>query len=128
MFKDLNWKPAFKKAAVFVVLWFVLIYVLNQVWPQQFGIKGRQELFSLALNGVFFFFIFAFVFAFSEKRRADRLAKYKAQQKQKKGKGGKPARTTDGDFEEAEAGSLKGRYNPNTSRKRSKARRRQTRR
>ncbi|MGI9049764.1 MAG: hypothetical protein ACR2GU_10415 [Rubrobacteraceae bacterium] len=128
MFKDLKWKPAFKKAAVFVVLWFVLIYVLDRVWPQQFGIKGQQGLFSLALNGVFFFFIFAFVFAFSEKRRADRVAKYKAQKTQKKGKGGKPVRTTDGDSEEDEPGSLRGRYNPNTSRKRTKARRRQTRR
>ena len=125
MFKDLKWKPALRKAAVFVVLWFVLIYVLSQVWPQQFGIKNQQEYFSLALNGVFFFFLFAFVFAFSEKRRADRLAKYKAQ---KKGKGGKPVRTTDDDSGEAEPSALKGRYNPNTSRKRAKARRRQTRR
>ena len=125
MFKDLKWKPAFKKAAVFVVLWFVLIYVLDRSGIKQFDVKGQQELFSLALNGVFFFFVFAFVLAFSEKRRADRLTKYKAQ---KKGKGGKPARTATDDSEDAEPSALKGRYNPNTSRKRAKARRRQTRR
>lgn len=127
MFKDLNWKPAFKKAAIFVVVWFVLIYVLDQAFPNRFGIQSQQEYFSLALNGVFFFFLFAFVFAFSEKRRADRLAKYKAEKKGKSGKGGKPVRTAD-DSEEGEAGTLKGRYNPNTSRKRAKTRRRQTRR
>ena len=125
MFKDLNWKPAFRKAAIMVVAWFVLIYVLAQAFPNRFGIQNQQEYFSLALNGVFFFFLFAFVFAFSEKRRADRLAKYKAQ---KKGKSGKPVRATGDDSGETEPGALKGRYNPNTSRKRAKARRRQTRR
>lgn len=108
MFKELDWRTAFKRAAIFTAIWLGLVYMLNTVSPGTFGIGGRQQIYALAFNGVLFFFLYAFLFAFFEKRRRDRgQGQTKAKNKRE---------------ETTEPGPLKGRHNPNTSRRKSRRR------
>jgi hypothetical protein len=108
MFKDVDWRSAFKRAAVFTAIWLGLVYVLNTVSPGTFGVGGRQQIYALAFNAVVFFFLYALLFAFFEKRRRNSgLGQTKAQSKRE---------------EPSEPGPLKGRHNPNTSRKKSRRR------
>lgn len=108
MFKGLDWRSAFKRAAIFTAIWLGLVYVLNTVSPGTFSIGGRQQIYALAFNAVLFFFLYAFLFAFFEKRRRD------------SGRGQTKAK--DKREEPAEPGPLKGRHNPNTSRRKSRRR------
>jgi hypothetical protein len=114
VFKDLNWGPALKRAATFVVIWLGLVYGMSVAFPESFAVS-RQELPGLALNAVMFFFLFAFIFAITEKRRTRRAQELQAQ---KKGKPGKPEANG-----EASGSSLKGQRNPNTSRKKARRKR-----
>ena len=114
MMKNLDWKAGLRRAALFMLLYAVILYVMSAAFPKSFGI-GRDQLPGLLLNAVFFFLILATFFAFTEKRRAQRIAEMKSQ---KKGKQNRPEREDDG-----EPGPLKGRPNPNTSRKKTRRRR-----
>lgn len=111
--KNLDWKAGFRRAALFMVLYAVILYVMSVAFPESFGI-GREQLPGLLLNAVFFFLILTTFFAFTEKRRAQRIAELKAQ---REGKQNKPEK------ENGESGPLKGRPNPNTSRKKTRRRR-----
>ena len=111
MMKNFDWKAGVRRAAFFMVLYAVILYVMSILFPESFGI-GQVP--GLLVNAVFFFLILTTFFAFTEKRRAQRVAELKAQ---KKGKQGKPER------EDVESGPLKGKPNPNTSRKKSRRRR-----
>lgn len=133
MFEDLDWKAAFKKAAFAAALYVLFVYVMSVAFPESFGANSSLTA-TLAIAGLFFF-VYAPVFAFSERRKRRRLAEINAQKK-----GGKKlsatakARTAantssrpdaDGtDDEEAEMDTLRGRHNPNTSRKKASRRRR----
>jgi hypothetical protein len=114
MFEDLNWKFAARRAAVVIGIYLALVYVLSTVYPEQFGLQSRAQIISLLVNAVFFFFIFTAVYAFVERSRNRRLAGT--------GKKSEPERPS-GEDSEAEPGSLKGRPNPNTSRKKARRRR-----
>jgi hypothetical protein len=114
MFEDLNLRWAAKRSAVVIAIYLALIYVLSTAFPEQFGLRGRDQIISLLVNAVFFFFIFTLIYAFVERSRRRRLAEM-----HKKGKPDKPS----GEDSEAEPGSLKGRPNPNTSRKKARRRR-----
>jgi hypothetical protein len=124
MFENLNWKGAFRRAAFAAALYLLFVYLMSTAFPDSFG--AGTNLTSALVVAVLFFFLYAPVFAFADRRKRRRLAEVRAQKK------GKPsARTvtaTNGyDAEDGEErGDLKGRYNPNTSRK--KATRRQRRR
>ena len=124
MFENLNWKGAFRRAAFAAALYLLFVYLMSTAFPDSFG--AGTNLTSALVVAVLFFFLYAPVFAFADRRKRRRLAEMRAQKK------GKPsARTviaTDGyDAEDGEErGDLKGRHNPNTSRK--KAARRQRRR
>ncbi len=98
---------------MFMVLYAVILYVMSAVFPESFGI-GREQVPGLLINAVFFFLILTVFFAFTEKRRAQRLAELKAR---REGKQAKP------ETEDGEPGPLKGRPNPNTSRKKARRRR-----
>jgi CBS domain containing-hemolysin-like protein len=112
MFEDLNWRFAARRAAVVIGIYLALIYVLSTVSPETFGLQSGQEILAVLVQAFFFFIIFTFVYAFVERSRNRRLAEMR-----KKSKEAKPA------AEDSEAGSLKGRPNPNTSRKKARRRR-----
>ena len=121
MFEDLDWRGALKRAGLTVLFYLLLVYVLNVAFPGSYG--GPV---ALAVNALFLFLIFTLFHAFIDRRRRRREAQLRAQRKGKQParKGG--AKTTaagEGD-EEAADGTLKGRHNPNTSRKKASRRRR----
>ncbi len=115
MFEGLNWRNAFKRAAIFTAIWLGLVYVMHTINPKFFQLGDSRALLSLAVNSVIFFFLYALFFAFIERRKA-------RAQSDAKGKKSKPGKTAE-DGEELQNGALKGQYNPNTSRKKSRRRR-----
>jgi hypothetical protein len=130
LFEDLEWGPAFKRAAFLVAFWLLALYVLNIAFPETFvlGLDSSAGVISLLVNAVLFFFFFAVFTAFTERSKKRRAAAMRAQRK-----GGTDARNTGGtnsksgapeDGEEAESGDLRGRHNPNTSRRKAARRRR----
>jgi hypothetical protein len=130
LFEDLEWGPAFKRAAFLVAFWLLALYVLNIAFPETFilGLDSSAGVISLLVNAVLFFFFFAVFTAFTERSKKRRAAAMRAQRK-----GGTGARNTGGtksksgapeDGEEAESGDLRGRHNPNTSRRKAARRRR----
>jgi hypothetical protein len=123
MFEDLNWKGAIRRAAFAALLYLLFIYILGVAYPDTFGAGGMSSAIVVAL--VFFFF-YAILFAFTDRSKRRRFARMKAESKGTKF-GTKTARATDPDAsgdEEAEAGELRGRHNPNTSRRKTARRRR----
>jgi preprotein translocase subunit SecG len=123
MFEGLEWKNALKRAAIFVGLWLGLVYVLSTAFPGSFGVQSAADLTNMAIFAIIFFFVYTVFFAFAERRKKRRLAEQKAQ---KKGKPGARVRAGSETPEGGEAGpdSLKGRHNPNTSRRKAARRRR----
>ncbi len=118
MFEGLNWRNAFKRAAIFTAIWMGLVYVMHTINPKFFQLGDSKALLSLALNSVVFFFIYALFFAFIERRKA----RTQADAKGTKSKPDKTTKTTE-NGEELQNGALKGQYNPNSSRKKSRRRR-----
>ncbi len=112
MFEDLNWRWAARRAAVVIGIYLALLYVLSTIYPESFGLQNRSQIVSLLINAAFFFLIFTFVYAYVERSRRRRLAEMN--------KKSKPAKPSD---EDSEPGALKGRPNPNTSRKKARRRR-----
>jgi flagellar biosynthesis/type III secretory pathway M-ring protein FliF/YscJ len=112
MFDDLDWGWAFKRAAFVVVIYLALMYVLSRAAPESFGLQTQEEWFVTLGYAFFFFFVFAIFYAFIERSRRRRMAS--SQQPKKKEK----------DDEEREPGPLKGKPNPNASRKKSTRRKR----
>ena len=112
MFKDLDWRSAAKRSAVVIAIYVALFYVLSGVFPQQFGLQDRAQITALLFNAVIFFFVFTFVYALVDRSRRRRLAEMGNKREQAKSA-----------EEDSEAGPLKGRPNPNTSRKKARRRR-----
>jgi hypothetical protein len=128
MFEGLEWKNAFKRAAIFVGIWLALIYIFKTAFPGYVNLSfdSSTEIVTFLAYPVVFFFLFAVFTAFAERSKKRRFAQLKAQ---KKKPGARAARTTGGsgaaeDDEDTESNRLKGRYNPNTSRKKAARRRR----
>lgn len=128
MFEDLDWKGAFRRAAFAAALYLLFVYVMSVAFPESFG-AGSSLTSSLIIAGVFFF-VYAPIFAFAERRKRRRLAELRGQQKGKKpgAKAGANARAkanggSETEDEESEE-TLRGRQNPNTSRKKASRRRR----
>jgi uncharacterized membrane protein len=126
LFEDLEWGPAFKRAAFLVAFWLLALYVLNVSFPETFvlGLDSSAGVVAMLVNAVLFFFFFAVFTAFTERSKKRRAAAIRAQRK-----GGTGARVKDKPgapevVEEAEPGELRGRHNPNTSRKKAARRRR----
>ncbi len=109
MFEDLNWRWAARRAAVVIGIYVALLYVLSTVSPDTFPLQINIMLVQVPL----FFLMFTFVYAFVDRSRRRRLADMNKKTRE--------ARPT-GD-PEAEPGELKGRPNPNTSRKKARRRR-----
>jgi amino acid permease len=115
MFEDLNWKWAARRAAVVIGIYLALLYVLSTIYPESFGLQNSSQIVSLLINAAFFFLVFTFVYAYVERSRRRRLAEMS-----KKGKAQKPSGP---EGSEEQSGKLKGRPNPNTSRKKARRRR-----
>ena len=129
MFEGLEWKNAFKRAAIFVGIWLALIYIFKTAFPGYVNLSfdSSAEIVTFLAYPVVFFFLFAVFTAFAERSKKRRFAQLTAQKKAKPG--ARAARATGGfdaaeDDEETESSRLKGRYNPNTSRKKAARRRR----
>jgi hypothetical protein len=117
MFEDLNWKSAARRSAIVIAIYLGLLYLLSVAFPGSgFNLDTQGQIVSLLVNAVVFFFIFTFVYALVERSRNRRVAEARKQNKP-----GKQA-TGEGDQEDG-ASSLKGRPNPNTSRKKTRRRR-----
>src|SRR5215208_2593050 len=113
MFEDLNWKSAARRSAVVIAIYLGLLYLLGVAFPgSSFNMDSRAQVISLFVNAIIFFFIF--VYALVERSRNRRIAESRKQKK--------PGKQATGD-QEADATSLKGRPNPNTSRKKTRRRR-----
>ncbi|HKH77153.1 MAG TPA: hypothetical protein VKA51_09380 [Rubrobacteraceae bacterium] len=124
MFEDLNWSGALKRAGLTVLFYLVLVYVLNIAIPGSYGGPA-----ALALNAAFLFVVFTLFHAFIDRRRRRREAHLRGQRRGKKPADAKGAKTgakatATADGEEAGGSDLKGRQNPNTSRRKATRRRR----
>jgi flagellar biosynthesis/type III secretory pathway M-ring protein FliF/YscJ len=128
MFEGLDWKGAFKRAAFAAALYVLFIYVMTIAFPESFG--ASTNIVSTLVVAVAFFLIYTPFFAFAERRKKRRQAEMRAQQKGKPGAktgtkaNARAAQGTDPDDEEAGEGNLRGRHNPNTSRRKAARRRR----
>jgi hypothetical protein len=111
MFEGLNWRAAARRSAIVIAVYIGLFYVLSVAFPETFGLADNGQIVGLLINAVIFFFVFTFVYAFVERNRARRMGQTKKPQKE--------APETDPDNPSA----LKGRPNPNTSRKKSRRKR-----
>ena len=116
MFEGLNWRSAARRSAIVIAVYLALFYVLSVAFPESFGLRDRAQVVSLLLNAVMFFFVFTLVYAFVERSRSRRI-----EEARKKKAPEKPAR--DGGDPDATASELRGRPNPNTSRKKTRRRR-----
>jgi cbb3-type cytochrome oxidase subunit 3 len=114
MFEGLNWRGAARRSAIVILIYLALFYVLSVALPGTFSLRGSGQITSLLINAFFFFFIFTFVYAFVERSRNRRI-----EEARRKNAPQKPVRE-EGDGEES---ALRGRPNPNTSRKKSRRRR-----
>jgi flagellar biosynthesis/type III secretory pathway M-ring protein FliF/YscJ len=123
MFEDLDWKGAFRRAAFAALLYLLFVYVMSIAFPDSFG-PSSNNLTSALVVAVAFFFIYAPVFAFAERRKRRRLAELNDQKKGKPGARMKTGTTGGSGADGEEAGDLRGRHNPNTSRKKAARRRR----
>lgn len=110
---NFDWKAGFRRAAIFILLYAAILYVMNTAFPETFGIT-REQLPSVLIQGVFFFFILAVFFSWTEKRRRQRMEELRAR---KQGQQSRP------EGENEDPGPLKGMPNPNTSRKKARRRR-----
>jgi uncharacterized membrane protein len=117
MFEGLDWRSAARRSAIVIGVYLALFYILSRVAPRTFGLDSRAEVISLLGNAVVFFFVFTLVYAFIERNRKRRTAELQKQQ----GRGSRASGTARESG--AEGGALKGRPNPNTSRKKSRRRR-----
>ena len=117
MFEGLKWKSAARRSAIVIAIYLGLLYILGIVFPgSNFSLDNRAQIISLLVNAALFFLIFTFVYALIERSRDRRMAESTKQKKP-----GKPSQN--GGNAEAYASALKGRPNPNTSRKKSRRRR-----
>jgi cbb3-type cytochrome oxidase subunit 3 len=112
MFEGLNWKSAARRSAIVIVVYLTLFYILSVAFPESFGLRDRAQVVSLLINAFMFFFIFTLVYAFVERSRTRRIEEARRKQAPEK-----PARA------EGEESALRGRPNPNTSRKKTRRRR-----
>ena len=119
MFKDLEWKGAVRRAALTVLIYLGLVYVLNVAFP-----ASATGIVPLVINAAILFVLFTFFHAFVERRKRRQKASVQAQGKEKKSKDRRPAGADGEDEAEFTATDLKGRQNPNTSRRKASRRRR----
>src|SRR5215213_7677351 len=88
MFEGLEWKNAFKRAAIIFAIWLFSIYALSIAFPGTFnlGFDSSAGITTFAINAVVFFFVVLTAFIErSKKRNAARLHAAKTPKKDKPG-------------------------------------------
>lgn len=121
MFKDIDWKGAVRRAALTVLIYLGLIYVLNVALP-----GTSTGIVPTIINAAILFVIFTFFHGFVERRKKRQKAALRSTDKDKKTKN----RSTAASGTEEDDGGVnlskdfKGRQNPNTSRRKASRRRR----
>lgn len=118
--KNVNWGSALKRAAIFTGLWLGLVYVMHTFDSNIFQLNTVTDWITLGANAIIFFFLYTLMFGWLEKRRAEKRAQLKESKEKAKNKEVSKDRTV-GD---QELGSLRGQFNPNTSRRKVRRRRR----
>jgi 4-hydroxybenzoate polyprenyltransferase len=99
---------------VVIAIYLGLLYVLSIAFPESgFRLETREQILSLLVNAVMFFFVFTLVYALVDRSRRRRLG-----ETTQSSKSGKPTGEAEGP-----SGPLKGRPNPNTSRKKARRKR-----
>src|SRR5215210_5289785 len=83
MFEGLEWKNAFKRAAIFVGIWLALIYVFKTAFPEYVNLRfdSSAGIVTFLVYPVFFFFLFTVFTAFAERSKKRRFAQLKAEKK-----------------------------------------------
>jgi vesicle coat complex subunit len=115
MFEGLKWKPAARRSAVVIAIYLCLLYLLSVLFPESnFNLETRAQVISLFFNAALFFLIFTFIYALLNRSRERRMAEAAKQKK--------PGKPDQGEGD-PDASSLRGRPNPNTSRRKSRRRR-----
>ena len=121
MFEDLNWRGAVKRAGIAALLYLLFIYVLETAFPETFG--AGSNLASALIIAAAFFMLYVPTFAFADRRKRRRLSQMQAEKK-----GARPgarSESPNGDAEDdGEGADLRGRRNPNTSRRKTARQRR----
>ena len=117
MFKDIDWKGAVRRAALTVLIYAGLVYVLNVAFPGSAG-----GIVPLAINAALLFVLFTFFHGFVERRKKRQKAALQTQGKVKKVK--EPRQEGAEGEGEIPTTDLRGRQNPNTSRRKASRRRR----
>ena len=112
MFEGLNWKAAARRSAIVIAVYIALFYILSVAFPQTFGLADNAQIIGLLINAAIFFVVFTFVYAFVERSRARRTEQMKRSEKPDR-----PEPDPDN------PGALKGKPNPNTSRRKSRRKR-----
>lgn len=120
MFKDIDWRGAVRRAALTVLIYLGLIYVLNVALP-----GSSTGIVPTAINAAILFVIFTFFHGFVERRKKRQKAALRSPEKDKKTKNRTTAAsgTEEGDGVNLSK-DFKGRQNPNTSRRKASRRRR----
>lgn len=114
MFEGLNWRAAARRSAIVIGIYIALFYFLSVAFPETFGLGNGGEITGLLINAGVFFFVFTFVYAFVERNKNRRA------EQAKKNQSAKPARP---ESDPEVPGALKGRPNPNTSRRKNRRKR-----
>ncbi|MBA3611286.1 MAG: hypothetical protein H0W54_07710 [Rubrobacter sp.] len=117
MFEGLDWSAALKRAALMTGFYWLIVYAMSVAFPKSFGISS-QELPGLLTTTAMVFLLFTVFTAFTERARKRRGTKQN--ESKNSSKNSKPA--GDGDGEESPS-ALKGRPNPNASRKKTRRKR-----
>lgn len=121
MFQDLDWKWALRRAGIVVAIYLILMYVLSTVSPDTFGLNSAADWVPLLINAVLFFFVFTLVYAFIERSRRRRIYGDASVKSKEEARAKSSAKGGD---EDREPGPLKGRPNPNQSKRKATRRRR----
>ena len=118
MFEGLDWSAALKRAGLMTGFYWLIVYGMSVAFPDSFGLSG-QQIPGLILTTVLVFVMFTVFTAFT-----DRARKRRVQQQNAKNTNKKPSSkaSQNGDGEESSS-SLKGRPNPNASRKKTRRKR-----
>ena len=118
MFEGLDWSAALKRAALMTGFYWLIIYAMSVAFPKSFGI-GSQELPGLLTTTAMVFLLFTVFTAFTERARKRRVQQQNTKNSSKKSK-----TTDDGDGDdEGTPSALRGRPNPNASRKKTRRKR-----
>jgi membrane-bound ClpP family serine protease len=118
MSEGFDWRAALRRAALMTGFYWLIVYGMSVAFPENFGLS-QQNPVSLVITTVLVFVMFTIFTAFTDRARRRRMQQQNAKNPDKKS-------NASGDSENGaggEPGPLKGRPNPNASRKKTRRKR-----